>query len=321
MPKNKKPDPGRPVYVLGEIVIDVILYDPSSICVFDQPVWARDIRFMLGGSASYVAQGLNALGCPVVINSFAGDDDLTSQLLRSLDRQGLDTGAVLRQAGVRTSICIGVSDKGKKRFIGCSLFAPYPSELLAEPPSNASLVYFGGLAMYPDLWDGRLAAYLEAAGKHAWVIMDTQMLPIPAEKYRTQAINWHNLHPVDVLLVNRAEAMALTGLHQPDDAGRALLEFGPKCVVVKLGSDGALAVQAGTSVTLVSKSWSVKVEEPVGAGDFFGAGLSFGLLQGWGMQRCLDFANVFAGLVISRQTGDMPDLARTLEIMESHFLG
>jgi len=83
----------------------------------------------------------------------------------------------------------------------------------------------------------------------------------------------------DIFLLNDNEAEKLTGLSDPEGAGRELCQQGPKSVVVKLGSRGALLVEEERTVPVAAYKID-SVVDPTGAGDSFAGGLVGALAAG-----------------------------------------
>ena len=100
---------------------------------------------------------------------------------------------------------------------------------------------------------------------------------------------------VDYAVVSRDFPAAATG---ESDLLKALpllkRKFGNYAVCATLGIDGALAWDGRRF--WYSPSYKVRVVDTTGAGDLFHAGFCYGLLQGWELQRILDFACAAAGL-------------------------
>jgi sulfofructose kinase len=70
--------------------------------------------------------------------------------------------------------------------------------------------------------------------------------------------------------------------------------YGCRAVCATLGIDGALAWDGHRF--WYSPSYKVRVADTTGAGDLFHAGFCYGILNGWELQRILDFACAAAGL-------------------------
>ena len=79
------------------------------------------------------------------------------------------------------------------------------------------------------------------------------------------------LHAVDILLINAGEARALGGEVNVVRAARAILQMGPKTVVIKRGEYGALMFH-GRSVFAAPAYPLEQPLDPTGAGDSFAGG-------------------------------------------------
>src|SRR6266568_2376323 len=83
---------------------------------------------------------------------------------------------------------------------------------------------------------------------------------------------------VDVFVPSRAELTELTGCDDPERAADGLLAAGVRCVVVKLGGDGALVTRPGSPPAWVPAP-PAEVVDPTGAGDSFCGGFAAGLAR------------------------------------------
>ena len=94
---------------------------------------------------------------------------------------------------------------------------------------------------------------------------------------------------VDYLIVSRDFPGRLTGEAHLEAALREMqLRYGCLLTAATLGADGALAWD-GEQLHHAA-AYRVAVVDTTGAGDIFHAGFLFGLLQGWTLQRQLDFS-------------------------------
>jgi sugar/nucleoside kinase (ribokinase family) len=105
---------------------------------------------------------------------------------------------------------------------------------------------------------------------------------------------------VDVLLPNEREAMKLTGASNLEQALSTLTKIVP-LVVVKLGSDGAIACRGAERVK--APAISTEFVDPVGAGDSFDAGFLSAFVRGEGLRDCLENGNLAGALSVTRQGG------------------
>jgi sugar/nucleoside kinase (ribokinase family) len=99
------------------------------------------------------------------------------------------------------------------------------------------------------------------------VVADTMNLWIDTKLGELEEL----LRRVHGLVVNEEEARMLTGRRNLFQAGRLLLEKGPRFVIVKKGEHGAFLV--GTEVRFALPAYPVEeVVDPTGAGDSFAGG-------------------------------------------------
>ncbi len=103
---------------------------------------------------------------------------------------------------------------------------------------------------------------------------------------------------VDVLKPCKAAAREMTGLTDYNRMADMLLNLGPKIVAITQGEDGCLIASREKRVQV--PAFRVNVVDTTGAGDAFMGGLSYGLLQGWELERAGLFANACAALCCTK---------------------
>jgi sugar/nucleoside kinase (ribokinase family) len=113
--------------------------------------------------------------------------------------------------------------------------------------------------------------------------------------------------PCRLMRENNLE-MALKGIHA---------RYGCKLTAATLGPDGVLAWDGKRMMH--SSAYRVPVVDTTGAGDIFHAGFIYGLLQGWPLDRQLDFACAAAALncMASGARGGIQTVAAVEELMAS----
>ena len=108
---------------------------------------------------------------------------------------------------------------------------------------------------------------------------------------------------IDVVFANEEEARAFAHC----EPGKALERLAELCevAVVKLGSKGSSIMYQGQKT--VADCLPVKdVVDTTGAGDFYAAGVMFGILNGWNMDRCARAGTLLAGSVIQSVGTTLP---------------
>lgn len=132
------------------------------------------------------------------------------------------------------------------------------------------------------------------------VIFDLDVSPsfFSAANLGTQEELTAALKFVDVLKPCKAAAREMTGKEDYDKIADGLLKLGPSVVAITMGTDGCLIATKQKKAHV--PAFQVDVVDTTGAGDAFMGGLSYGLLQGWDLERVGLFANACAALCCTR---------------------
>ena len=239
-----------------------------------------EAALVVGGSATITAHGLARLGRPVSLLAAVGDDQFGAFLTGELARAGIDLAHVAVRSDLPTGLTVVLNrgdDRGMLTLTG-ALDSLTPAELdrALEDLRLQGLghVHVGSLFLLPSL-AGLLPHFL-ARVRSLGVTTSLDTNDDPAGRW--QGVEQLLPH-LDLLLPNRAEAVALGGDHDPRVAAAALAARGSLTVVVKDGPAGAFAIAADGSVTEVAGRPSPAVDT-TGAGDTFDAAFLDAWLDG-----------------------------------------
>ena len=97
------------------------------------------------------------------------------------------------------------------------------------------------------------------------------------------------------------------------ELAEALLEMGPRRVIVTAGSEGAALAQPGT--TSFFEPPPVNVVNPVGAGDSLVAGLALRIADGWDVEAAMPFATAVAAASCETFAAGSLDASRVRELI------
>ena len=308
MAEQRDPDD---VLVMGRLGVDVYPLQ-DGVGLEDVTSFGK----YLGGSAANVSVAAARYGHRSALVSRVGDDPFGRYLLRELERLGVDNRDVTTDGRYATPVTF------------CEIFPPddFPLYFYREPKAPdleiapedldpaaieaARILWLTvtGLSQEPS----RAAhhAALAARGRRTHTILDLDYRPMfwpdPAEATEQVGLA---LEHVTVAVGNREECEVAVGETEPDRAADALLERGMELAIVKQGPKGVLAKTADERVEV--PPYFVDVVNGLGAGDAFGGALCHGLLEGWGLERILRFANVAGAIVATRRecSTAMPDAA------------
>jgi 5-dehydro-2-deoxygluconokinase len=283
------------VVTLGRVSVD--LY-PEQIGVPLADV--RTFRKLLGGSPTNVAVAAARLGRRAAVVTKVGADGFGDYVRLALERFGVDTSFVGTEQGLRTPLAF-CEIHPPDRFP--LLFYREPTapdlQLRAEdlelvPVEDAELLWVTGTGLAEEPSRSTTLAALRRRGLRAHTVFDLDYRPM---LWREDAAPWYReAAELATVILGNADEWAVLG------APPATVDL----AVEKLGGDGARARRDGESV--VVPAVPVEVVNGLGAGDAFGGALCHGLLEGWDLERLVQFANAAGALVASRLgcSDDMP---------------
>ena len=312
------------VVTLGETVVGLIAESVGPL--------AEAIRFErhVVGAESNVAVGLARLGHRVGYIGRVGADALGTAIVRRLRGEGVNVDWLRTDADAATGLLIrerqplGPSDVLYRRTGSAgSRLAPEDVTAAADVGlfEGASWLHVTGIT--PALSTSAAAAVgvaITLARKAGLTIsLDINLRrklwrdEVAAPVLRRLAAD------VDVIFGSRDEAGVVTGarsgadpakpaeLADPAELAAALLELGPSLAVIKLGAQGALALEQGSPPILRPALPVRSVVDPVGAGDAFCAGFICARLEGRDVSAALDMGNTCGAAAVAA-LGDLTGL-------------
>ena len=306
------------VITIGRVGVDIY---PHQVGVGLEDV--TSFGKYLGGSATNVAVAVAKYGHTSAVITRTGNDPFGKFIHNELLRLGVSDEFVSGVAGLPTPV------------VFCEIFPPddFPLYFYREPKApdleintdeldleaiKSAKIYWStvtGLSQEPSR-AAHFAAF-EARARRTHTILDLD--------YR--AMFWNNpadaseqvakaLQHVTIAVGNKEECQVAVGETEPLRAADALLERGVELAIVKQGPKGVLAKTKDECVEV--PPYFVDVVNGLGAGDAFGGALCHGLLQGWGLEQILRFANVAGAIVAGRLecSTAMPTVAEVEEILK-----
>lgn len=260
----------------------------------------------LGGSAANVAVAAARHGHDVALVSRVGHDPFGRYLLRELGALGVDSRFVAVDPTLPTPVTF------------CEMFPPddFPLYFYRQPKApdlnialddldldaarEARLLWCTVTGLSEEPSRSAHFAALAARGRREHTVLDLDYRPMfwasPAD---ATAQVGAALEFATVAVGNREECEVAVGETDPGRAADALLERGVQLAIVKQGPRGVLAKTRDETVEVPPHF--VTVVNGLGAGDAFGGALTHGLLEGWGLERTLRFANAAGAIVASKR--------------------
>jgi sugar/nucleoside kinase (ribokinase family) len=245
--------------------------------------WYSGSTILPGGQAATTIIACQYWGLATRYVGKLGDDDGGRIHRKTFSAAGVDAKLIVAPEASSPQSLILV-DEGGERTVLCrkdERVQLRPDDLKREWIVNARALHLDGC----EIAAATLAAqWARAAGIP--VIADLDEIYPGVDKL---------VENVDYLIVSRDFPVRLTGEADLETALRHIQKrYGCSLSAATLGCDGVLAWD-GSNFHL-RPAYRVPVVDTTGAGDIFHAGFIYGLLQGWPIERQLDFACAAAAL-------------------------
>ena len=218
---------------------------------------------LLGGSASYAPLAASFYRRPVHLVGIVGKD-FPARHLAMLESRGISLDGVERSEGDSFTWSGEYFNNMNERTthrVGLNVLESWQVKVNAAAASSPFVVLAN---MSPD---NQLEMLAQCTAPDRFVIADTMDLWIEIANERLHDV----LKQIDLFVINEGEAREFARTHNLLQAGRSLLEKGPKHVVIKLGEFGAMLFSGGATPQFF-RSHAYPLEEvvdPTGAGDSF----------------------------------------------------
>lgn len=274
------------IVVVGSINVDLVVRVPALPRPGETVVGGTFERHGGGKSANQAVAAARARGAVRMIGA-VGDDDVGRAAVAELAAEGIDVSAVVSMPGVVTGVALIVVGPGGENQIAVAsganvlLEAGHVRAAISADPIRAGDTCLVGYEI-PD--EAVLAAAEAAARAGAMLIVN----PAPA---RDLGERLYRHGPI--LTPNRGEAAALSGLADPEEAGRHLSSRTGAPVVVTLGAEGVILVVPGEAPRRLP-AHRVDPVDTTGAGDSFNGTLAAALVARATLSDAVDKAMVAA---------------------------
>ncbi|VAX39428.1 Ribokinase [hydrothermal vent metagenome] len=219
---------------------------------------------ILGGSGVYFAAAAG-LYTPVGMVAAVGDDFPPEFAERIAGLTGVDTAGLETRAGSKTFRWGGkyLDDMDHRETLFTEL-----NILIEDPPPVPGAYADCPVVFLANGHPGVQHSFASKFAKSRLVVADTMDLWIETARAELEVL----LGDVQGLVLNYDEAEQFTGQRNSVTAGRKLLEYGPRFVVVKKGEHGAILVHRDGIAALPAYPAEIVVD-PTGAGDSFAGGM------------------------------------------------
>ncbi|PFG44974.1 2-dehydro-3-deoxygluconokinase [Georgenia soli] len=271
-----------------------------------------------GGAESNVAIGLQRLGIPTTWVSRLGDDLIGRMILRGLRAEGVDVRASVdpvRPTGFMLKERTSASETNVLFYrAGSAASHMTPDDLPLDDLAQWDLLHITGImpALSDSARETTLAAVARAHDVGVPISLDINYRSRLWSQDDAAAFVREVIARCRYVFAGDDEArIVVAGQHEPVDLAKGLVDLGAKTAVVKLGPNGALALDGGEITVMPSVPVS-QVIDTVGAGDAFVAGFLAERLHGASIHDAMRTA-VRSGAMLCEAPGDWegaPDRSR-----------
>jgi len=287
-------------------------------------VHIKSFAAYVGGSPTNMSVGCRRLGLKSALLTAFGEDPVGDFVVHFLTEEGVNVHFSPRKPGRHTSLVVlGIEPPDKFPLVfyreNCADIALEIDDVLAAPIGESCVFQFAGtnLSKEPSRSATLFAAELaKMAGTS--VVLDLDFRPNQWHDPRAfgaavrSGLHWTDIvigteDEINAAMLTDPRAVRLTHSQVTDarvtgntaEHARALMEQGPRVVVEKRGNKGCRIHQRGGAAKDVP-GFPVKVQNILGAGDAFGAGLLYGYVKGWDLLKACRLANACGAMVVSR---------------------
>ena len=287
------------VVSVGSLNADLVVSTPR-FPTSGETVTGSTLTIHCGGKGANQAYAASRAGAKAAMVGQVGGDSFGKDLIQNLLHQGIETNGVkvIPHHATGTAL-IEVAASGENRIIvipGAN--GVYASETLNE--SESLIQEAKCVLLQMEISQEANAHVMERIGRSADSILIFD--PAPAGPICNK---W--LKVMDYITPNQSELNLLTGQNIPEDApledfidaGRILCQRGAACVIVKLGSLGALKVTQTDFYH--SPAPRVKALDTTAAGDCFNGVFATALALGTHLHASIDRAVQAAAISVTRR--------------------
>lgn len=294
---------------LGLATLDVL------VRLKDMPTWEAGtrlsgFRFDGGGLVGTAMVAAARLGAKVGFIGTAGNDEAAEVKLKSMVASGVDLSHLVRRDAPEDQVVMVLvhAETGERVFAGVQSWQRQPlsaAEIDRDYITSAPYLHLDGSHYEAAL---QAARWMKEAGKT--VVMDGSKTDRPVGEGHRRLIEY-----VDVLITGTGYARGLTGIEDIWQAGRAVLDMGPRIFCETVGEQGSYTITREEEFH--TPAFKVDVIDTTGAGDVFHGAYIVGLLHGWSLRQIALFSTAVSAIKCTKLGGraGIPCFQDTLDFL------
>ncbi len=239
-----------------------------------------------GGPVATALVALSRLGVKSYFSGIISNDRAGAEIRAGLKKEGVDTRGLRQRPGGESqrAFIVAASSSGTR-----TIFWQRPT----VAPLSANEVRASFLKDKDFLL---LDALMPAASIKAATLANRAGVPVMCDAGSVREGMAELLPLCDYVVASEVFARSYAGT--PVKCLKALGGIGVKAATVTLGRKGSITAERepGIGARFTTPAFKVKAVDTTGAGDVFHGGYIYGLLQGWKLERVVEFASAVAAL-------------------------
>ena len=289
-----------PIFGLGQCSLDYIgmiaAYPPPNVkCEF------RNLVTQGGGPVATALVALSRWKLPCYFAGIVGDDAFGVTITDSLREEGIDTGGLVLRNGHSSQFAFIVSEPDMSRR---TIFWQRPTGMPLQPGELDLKVLRRSRALHTDGLFAEASIFACHKAKEAGI-----PVVVDAGTLREGMLDMVSLSNCFIASESFSQAIA----EDPLETCRVLAGLGARFTGVTLGAKGYIALVDGRIIK--KPAYPVNAIDTTGCGDVFHAGVTYGIVQGWDAEKCLDLG-AWAAALVSTQIGGRKGIPTHMELKE-----
>lgn len=320
-------DPARPLDIIpvGRVAIDF-----NPVDMFRTLAESTTFKKYVGGSPANIAVGMARLGKKVGFIGMVSKDRFGEYVTGYFRKEGIDVSHIVQarhgeSLGLTFTEILSEQDSSILMYRnGIADLSLDTCDVDEEYIKSAKILLISGTALAQSPSREAALKALEFAQKTVTpVVFDID--------YR--AYNWRNHDDMaiyysiagrasDMIIGSREEFNLMQGLLEADAGDQQTADrwfgYGSKIIVIKHGKEGS-GVFTNDGKSYHIKPLPIKKLKGFGGGDAYASAFIYGLLEGWSVDKALEFGNASASLLVaSHSCSDaMPSVEQIRAFIES----
>ena len=282
------------IFVIGSLNMDLVV-QTTRLPQAGETLAGSEFHLIPGGKGANQAVAASRSGANTHMIGCVGDDAFGEIMLESLRNASVDVNGVSQLNGISTGTATIIVEEGGE------------NRIIIIPGANGRVTY----DLVEQKWD--LIARSDMVILQHEIPLTTihqiikncqqQDIPVLLNPAPMYPIPKEILASLDTLVVNEAEAAALTGnsiksLDTGKESARKIMKSGVKTVIITLGENGAILLDNNGFIH--HPGYKVPVVDTTAAGDTFVGGYATSITEGNSSTKALEYACAASAIAVTK---------------------